>query len=530
MILSREPFILADAVIVDGTGSGRYRGDLWVEGGRVVRITSVGETHPDAATVISVEGKCVSPGFIDVHSHADNAAFLPDPDTSKILQGVTTEITGNCGETLAPRSAGFTTELTEYVERLFPPTSWTGGSFAEFWDDAARHGLVTNAAPLVGQGTLRILAMGLENRKPSASELGAMKDALNEALDAGAFGLSTGLIYPPGVFTETAEIIELARELRGRRYATHMRNEADLLVDSVKEALTIGRDAGVPVQISHHKAAGPQNWGKTETTLALIDEARQTGQDVRLDVYPYIASSTVLTSCLPPWVEAGGQTRVLARLRDADMRSLIQRDIEHGLPGWENELGSLGPAGILISATTDHTYEGETLADVAMALGVDPVTAMCQLLIQNDLQVSIILFGMDDGDLERVLRFPWTMIGSDGLPEGRGGKPHPRLYGTFPRVLGQYVREKSVLTLETAVYKMTGLPADTFGLTDRGVIREGAIADLVVFAPDTIRDRGQYAAEPVPPSGISRVYQAGECVVEGIKYVGRRQGKRLRWK
>ncbi len=520
--------IFSDATVIDGTGSPRFRGDLWVQAGRVVEIAPVAETHPAGWEVIPVGGKVVAPGFIDVHSHADNAAFLPDPDLSKICQGVTTEVTGNCGESLAPRTEAFMTDLAEYTERLFPPTVWRGQGFAEFWDQAEARGLMTNVAPLVGQGTLRILAMGLEERRASDAERRLMRDALRRALDEGAFGLSTGLIYPPGVFTTTDEIIDLASCLDGRIYATHMRNESDLLVESVQEALTIGKESGCRVQISHHKASGPQNWGKTTTTLELVMEARQAGQDVRLDVYPYTASSTVLTSCLPPWVEAGGQEAVLRRLQDSGERRRIYDDIEKGLPGWENEFGHMGSDVILISSTRDHRYEGRTLTEVAQELHVDPIAAMMRLLVENELRVSMILFSMDESDLRRVMTFPWTMIGSDGLPPGSGGKPHPRLFGTFPRVLGQYVRDEEWMNLETAVYKMTGLPADTFGLSDRGVIRPGAVADLVIFDSEAIEDMGRYAADAALPEGIKAVYLQGECVVEQGRYLGAKRGQRLK--
>lgn len=526
--MSHSRMIFSDAVVIDGTEAVRFRGDVWIEDGRIREVTPVAETHPHGWQVIPLDGKILAPGFIDVHSHADNAAFLSAPDLSKILQGVTTEVTGNCGESLAPRTSPFLTDLAEYTERLFPPTAWHGQSFGAYWDEAETSGLVTNVAPLVGQGTLRILVMGLEERRATPQERQLMRDALRQALDEGAFGLSTGLIYPPGVFTTTEEIVDLARCLEGRIYATHMRNESDLLEASVEEALRIGRESACPVQISHHKASGRQNWGKTAFTLKLISEARKTGQEVRLDVYPYTASSTVLTSCLPPWVEAGGQAAVLRRLQDSHDRRRIYADIQNGLPGWENELGHLGPDAILISSTRDHRYEGQTLTEAARELGTDPIGAMIRLLVDNELRVSMILFSMDEADLRRVMTFPWTMIGSDGLPPGSGGKPHPRLFGTFPRVLGQYVRERGWLNLESAVHKMTGLPAETFGLIDRGTIRPGAVADMVIFDPDTVADLGRYAADPIPPAGIDAVYLRGQCVVQQGRYLGIARGQRLR--
>ncbi len=520
--------ILTDALIVDGSGCDAFLGEVWMADGSITRISAIGETHPSNAVVVDVGGRVLAPGFIDVHSHADNAAFLGHHDTSKILQGVTTEVTGNCGMTLAPRSDLYRDELAAYAGRLFPATVWSGESFRDFWQSAETRGLVTHVAPLVGQGTLRIMAMGLEDRTPTDRERQRMHQALRAAMDAGAFGLSTGLIYPPGTFTPTEEIIDLCRQLEHGLYASHLRGESLLLEESVAEALEIGREANVAVQLSHHKAAGSQNWGKTVKTLAAVDRARAAGQAVRLDVYPYTASSTMLTACLPSWTEVGGHDATIRRLTDPSTQRQIRRDIEEGLPGWENHLESAGVDGILLCTTADHEYEGQTLAEAAKCLDMDPVSALFHILVQEDLRVSMIVFSMDDQDLERVLRYPWTMIGSDGLPPGSGGRPHPRLFGTFPRVLGRYVREVPILGLEQAVYKMTGLPADTFGLQKRGLIREGYRADLVVFSADTIADTGTYGGLPSSPSGIYQVYQEGHLVVDGGQYLGTPRGRWLK--
>lgn len=520
--------VLTNALIVDGTGSAAFLGEVWVSGGFISRITMERETHPPQAVVLDMGGRVVAPGFIDVHSHADNAAFLDQFDTSKILQGVTTEVTGNCGMTLAPRSNAYRDELTAYAGRLFPDTVWDGETFHDFWQSAETKGLVTHVAPLVGQGTLRILAMGLENRQPTARERQDMHQALRGAMDAGAFGLSTGLIYPPGSFTPTEEIIDLCRQLEHGLYASHLRGESLLLEESVAEAIEIGREAGVAVQLSHHKAAGPENWGKTVKTLATVDHARATGQEVRLDVYPYTASSTMLTACLPTWAEVGGHHATMQRLIDPAMQRQIRRDIEGGLPGWENHLESAGVEGILICTTADHAYEGQTLAEAAKGLSLEPIAALFHILVQEELRASMIVFSMADADLERVLLYPWTMIGSDGLPPGSGGRPHPRLFGTFPRVLGRYVRDIPILGLEQAVYKMTGLPADTFGIAKRGLIREGYRADLVVFSADTIADTGSYGGLPSAPSGIFQVYQDGQLVVDDGRYLGIPRGHWLK--
>lgn len=520
--------ILTNAVIVDGTGCDPYSGEVWVEDGYITRVKASSEMHPQRAKVVDVEGCVLAPGFIDVHSHADNAAFLDHADTSKILQGVTTEVPGNCGMSLAPRSRAFGNDLAAYSGRLFPDTKWTGESFEDFWQRAEARGLPTHVAPLVGQGTLRIMAMGLSDRPPSDRERHLMRDALREALDAGAFGLSTGLIYPPGTFTSTEEIIALCRELEHGLYASHLRGESVLLEASVAEAIAIGKAAGIPVQLSHHKAAGTKNWGKTVNTLAQVDQARAEGQEVRLDVYPYTASSTMLTACLPPWTEEGGHLATLQRLKDPASQGQMRRDIEEGLPGWENHLESVGVDGILISTTADHAYEGQTLSQAAKSLGVDPISALFHILLQEALRVSMIVFSMDDRDLERVLRYPWTMIGSDGLPPGSGGRPHPRLFGTFPRVLGRYVREMPILDLSNAIHKMTGLPAETFGIVKRGLVKEGYWADLVTFSPDTIADTGTYGGLPSAPCGISQVYQEGQLVVDHGRYLGKPLGKWLK--
>ncbi len=522
-----NPIILSGGLIVDGSGRTPYIGDLWIEDGYISQIVPSTDQHPAHADIIDVEGNCIAPGFIDVHSHADNAGFLDEDDLSKILQGVTTEVTGNCGITLTPRSPEYTEILKAYAERLFPTTVWDGLSFGEFWDQAGHRGLVTNVVPLVGQGTLRIMAMGLDDRNPTDREMIIMKDALQKSLEAGAFGLSTGLIYPPGQFTSTDEIIELASVLGQNIYTTHMRGEAQELEKSVDEAIAIGREAHVQVQISHHKAAGKSNWGKTEKTLKAIDLARSQGQNVRLDVYPYTASSTMLTACLPPWTQIGGDMATLSHLQDPEMKKRIHYDIEHGLPGWENHIDSAGVKGILIGTTPDHQYEGQTLEEIARTLQLDPISALIHVLLHERLRVSMLVFSMHEDDLQRVMRYPWTMIGSDGLPPGQGGRPHPRLFGTFPHVLGKYVRDLHVLSLEEAIRKMTALPAETFGLWQRGRLEEGYIADIVAFNASSVRDAGHYGAPPTSPEGISFVFQRGILVVNKGRYCGNRQGVRL---
>lgn len=520
--------ILAGATVVDGSGGPGEARDVYIEGERIARVTAPADQHPDGWQVEDWGGATVVPGFIDVHSHADGSAFLMDADTSKILQGVTTEVVGNCGFSMAPRTSEGAADLAALWSALGPVPAWDGERFKEYWTTAAEAGLVTNQAALVGHNALRLAVMGLADRAPSPGELMRMGDLLEAALAEGAWGLSTGLIYPPGLFSDTEEIIALARRLGGRHYVSHMRNEGSQLNRAVHEALTIGQEADVPVQISHLKSSGLANWGGVQKVLELIDQAREAGTTVYQDVYPYTASSTMLRACLPPWMQAGGAEATLARLQDPEALVRLRRDLEHGLPGWENSCQATGYDRIVVASTHDHRYEGQSLADIARDLHTDGAQALIQVLVDERLRASMLLHSMAEEDLTAALRHPGTMIGSDGLPAGAGGKPHPRLYGTFPRVLSRYVREIPVLSFERAIHKMTGLPANVFGLTDRGTIAEGNMADLVILDPAQVKDGATFEDPTEPPIGIRAVYLAGEPVVRDNRYQGERQGQWLR--
>jgi N-acyl-D-aspartate/D-glutamate deacylase len=520
--------VLSGGLVVDGTGAPGRVADVVIEGDVVVAVDPVGERHRDAV-VKDVGGLVVAPGFIDVHSHADNAPLLAAPDISKVLQGVTTEVVGNCGLSLGPRTPEHDYELSTYLRRLFPPTEWQGNSFADLLEATDAAGYMVNYAPLVGHGTLRIAAMGFDSHEPTARERARMRLLLEEALDAGAVGLSSGLIYPPGNLSRTDELIDLAGLLGGRQaiYASHIRNEASGLLDAVQEAIEIGREAGVRVEISHHKAIGRRNWGLVRQSLALAAAARASGTDVRFDVYPYIASSTVLTACLPAWLNTLPDDALLAKLQLADVVDRLRADLAR--EDWDNQIAGCGGfTGILVATTRDHRFEGNTLHEIAETLRTDGAGALVHVLLQERLGVSIVAFGMDEADLEAALTDPLTSIGSDGLPPGLGGKPHPRMWGTFPRVLARYVRERGILTLEEAIRKMTSLPAETFGLLDKGRIAPGYAADIVTFQAETVEDRATYADPLQPPSGLSNVFINGVLAVDDGHYTGARQGRRLR--
>ncbi|MFI0418592.1 amidohydrolase family protein [Spongiactinospora sp. 9N601] len=517
-------YVVSGGLVADGGGGEPEPADVLVEGERIAAVGPPGAFS--GVPQIDASGLAVAPGFIDAHSHADNAPFLAADDTTKILQGVTTEIVGNCGFSLAPRGDAATYD--EYVSRLFPrlePT-WTG--FPEFLAAADAAGYVTNHCPLVGHGTLRVAAFGVADRPPEPGELAQMRRRLDEALEAGAFGLSSGLIYPPGAYAATEELIALAAALGPDRvYATHLRAEGAHLIPAIEEALRVAAEAGCRTQISHLKSVGRPNRGGVGRALALLDRARETGLAVRQDAYPYAASATSLTAALPPSYLAGDAPAVLARLCAPDAARRLARDLADGPPGWENRVALAGWDAMLITDTASGAHVGRTLAEVATDLRADPVEALIHVLVSERLRVSAVTFWMDEDDVRAALAHPHTMIGSDGLPPGTAGRPHPRLYGTFPRILGRYVREAGVLTLGEAVRRMTALPAAWFGVPDRGRIAPGLIADLVAFDPVTVRDTGDYHDPAGAPEGIAWVAQAGRLTVANGRHLGVRAGRRL---
>jgi N-acyl-D-aspartate/D-glutamate deacylase len=521
--------LLRGASVADGGGQPPRDADVLLDGDRIAAVEPAGTIPADGYAVQDLSGLVLAPGFIDVHSHADNAPLLDEDDTTKILQGVTTEVVGNCGFSLAPVAAGREDDLAALTSRIFPPLPWGWSTFADLLAQVDTRGHVTNYVPLVGHGTLRLAVAGLESRPTTAEERGRMADLAVAAAEAGAFGLSSGLIYPPGMFGDTDEIATVAAAMpEGTLYATHMRGEGEHLKDSIDEAIDIGRRSGKPVQISHLKSAGRQNWGGVARALEQLQAARDAGVRVTQDVYPYTAASTMLTACLPPWVQEGGNAAVLDRLDSVEQRNRIRSEIEAGPSAeWENHVAGAGWDGILVSSTASHRHEGRTLAEIGLELGIEPFDALVRVLREEQLRVSMVLFSMCEDDLEQALRDPHTMIGSDGLPPGVGGKPHPRLFGTFPRILARYVRERRTIDLGTAVHKMTALPAATFGLTGRGRIAPGQVADLVAFDPERVADQCDYRDPVQPPTGIAWVMQTGQLVVEDGRWLGARRGRRL---
>ncbi len=518
--------VFAGALVYDGEGSAPAVADVYVAGGLIQRVAPAGDAH-GRATVIDASGYALCPGFIDVHSHGDNAPFVGD-DTSKISQGITTEVVGNCGISIAPYDPAHADTYFARLPGFFPGVPRVGPRFADVLGAADRRGYVTNYAPLVGHGNVRAAVVGEAARPARDDERVRMRALVEDALEAGAFGMSTGLIYPPGAYADTAELLALASALGEQHvFTSHIRGESDALIASVEEIVTIGRRTGRHVHVSHHKAAGKANWGASRRTLAILARARADGVAVTQDAYPYRAGSTSLSATLPPRYHDGGADALLERLRAPEAHDDLRRAIDGNEPGWENLAKAAGWDGILIATTRDHRFEGRTIAQLAAELDTDPVGAVVHVLLEEGGNAAMILFLMDEDDIERILADPHTSIGTDGAPPGLGGKPHPRTFGTFPRILGEYVRERGVLPLAGAIRRMTSLAADTFGLVGRGRIAEGCAADLVVFDPRTIGDDLDYQDPVRPPHGIRFVVQSGTIVCEDGGYRGGRFGSRL---
>lgn len=513
--------LLKNAVIYDGSGGPWYRGDVAVRSGI---IGEIGTLPPGCASeTIDLAGKALCPGFVDIHSHSDFSAFMVNDVDGKITQGVTTEAVSNCGLAMTPSVPGKAGLLREYMrpylpEGVSPPGEF--GSLEEMMDLIDAGGYVTDLAFHAAHGPLRIAAMGFENRPADPAELGLMKKLLAREMESGAIGLSSGLIYPPGCFAGTDELVELCRVAAayGGIYATHMRSESGDTLKSVAEAIDIGRRSGCAVHISHHKIMERLE-GLSRKTLGMMEAARKEGIDVTCDVYPYTAGSTMIGALLPPWVNEGGAARLVERVTDPAGRQRIAEDMKKEIPGWDNFSRASGLENILIfTAERDKSLEGRTIGAVAADRGQDPLEALFDIIASEQANCTVAIFSQSESDNREIIAHPLSMIGSDSHPASTKGiyasrRSHPRAFGTFPRVLGKYVREDHVIPLETAIWKMSGFPAQRCGLSDRGLIKKGLVADLVAFDPGTIRDRADFTDTNVPSEGIAYVWKRGKVIV-----------------
>ncbi|WP_101782826.1 N-acyl-D-amino-acid deacylase family protein [Nonomuraea indica] len=520
--------LISGGLVADGTGAPLRRADVGVSDGRLVLLPRGGPADGGGARVIDATGLVVAPGFIDVHTHSDAVTLLGEAGSelaaAPVRMGVTVEICGNCGSSLFPA-------LPERVPALRRSSrAGFGGDIPIFLDYEAfveAHERVprpNHLTSLVGHGTLRAGVLGYEDRPATPAELDTMCALLDDALAAGAAGLSTGLIYTPGTYGDTAEVVALARVAAtyGKPYVTHLRDEMSRVEEALEEAVEIARESGAALHVSHHKTAGRHAWGRTRRTLPRIAELRAQGMDVTCDVYPYTEGSTSLAAMFPPWANDGGTEALLDRLRDPGERARMRQAIEEGVPGWENTVGNGGWDRISVACAANHPeVEGRTIAE----LGGDPVDTAAELLLAEEGEVTIISHSMREDDVQRVLASDFAMIGSDGVP--KPGHPHPRLAGTFPRVLGRYSRDQGLFPLELAIHKMTGMAAERFGLAGRGIVRDGAHADLVLLDPETVADGATYADPLLPPSGIRAVVVAGRLAVEDGRLTEDRPGRMI---
>jgi N-acyl-D-aspartate/D-glutamate deacylase len=526
---ARYDLLIINGHIVDGSGSPWFEGSVAVKDGKIADVGRL--INATARRVIDAKGLVVAPGFIDLHSHSDRTLLVDGNAQSKIRQGVTTEILGE-DHSSGPVPPGAGRNLRQYGLIR----DWT--TLGEYFRRLERQGISVNIASYVGSGQVREVVLGNADRAPTPAELERMKGLVDQAMREGAIGLSSGLIYLPNLYAQTDELIELAKVAAkyGGIYTSHIRGEGAHWKKSVDEAIEISESAGLPAHILHFKMDGKPNWGKMAEQVKEVQAARDRGVDITANQYPYIASMTDLETCIPPKYLAGTSAEVVKRLQDPKVRAEIRQAIATGLPGWDvNQVKSVGGwHGVMVASLQkpeNKKYEGKRMDEIARLMGKDPVDALCDLLVSEGGEAEAIYFNMCDADVELAMKQPWVGIGSDGAavsPEMTfEGRPHPRFYGTFPRVLGVYVREKHVLTLPDAVRKMTSLAAAITGLTDRGMLRPGMAADITLFDPQTVIDKATFENPMQYPVGIPYVIVNGTVVIDQGQHTGARPGRVL---
>ncbi len=522
--------VIKNGAVIDGTGSSHKNLDIGISGDKIVFMGNINEARtnkfvhatPQLQT-IDTSGCIVAPGFIDIHSHSDFLWFVSPESESKVMDGVTTEICGNCGASPFPLFGQLLERKRDGFRKYGLDINWRTPE--EFFDRAENTPSSINRGFLVGHGNIRACVLGYENRPASGwRELPKMKDMLKASLDAGALGMSSGLIYPPGCYAPMEELVELCKVVGGinKIYTSHIRNEGDELEQAIKEALFIARQSGVSLEISHIKTSGKQNWQKIGALFELINSARKEGVDVLCDRYPYIAAATDLDVVLPDWTYEGGHEQEIQRLKDQSTRKLIADEIMRRYPDekfWESVVIST------VHSNNNKCMEGKSIAQIAGEIKKSSIDTVFDILIEEQCRVWILLFSMCDENLEQILRWDFVMVGSDSsLRKTQGilseGKPHPRSYGTFSRVLGRYCRDKKLFPLEKAIYKMTGLPAQRIKLDRRGILKEGYFADITIFDPNKITDCATYEEPHQYSKGIEYVIVNGKVTVENGKHTG----------
>jgi dihydroorotase/N-acyl-D-amino-acid deacylase len=526
--------VILNGHIIDGTGSPWYSGDVGIRGGRIAAIGTL--AGAPASQRIDAHGSVVAPGFIDMLGQSELTILVEPHLPSKIFQGITTEITGEGGSAAPLNDAIIRADRFGYQHLKITP-DWR--TLAEYFARVERTGLGINLATYVGATQVRRMVLGDADKQPTATELERMKALVREAMEQGAVGLSTSLQYAPAPYATTDELIALAGEAAkyGGIYATHMRSEGDAVLEAIDEAIRIGRDAHIPVEIWHLKAAGKKNWGRMKDIVARIDEARRSGVDISANTYAYPAWFNSMSAFVPPWAHDGGDEQLVARLKDPQTRERIKRDMQSPGGSWDNEWQEIpGPEAVTICVVQNEALrelQGKTLAQVAALWKADPIDALFDLLIKDQAFTEVAVFGMSEPDVALALSQPWVSVDNDSqgtAPTGLLGleHPHPRAYGTFPRILRKYVREDHLLSLEDAIRKFSALPAQRMRLTDRGVLKEGLWADVVVFDPAVVTDKATFESPNQLSVGMKYVLVNGVPVIAEGKATNALPGRILR--
>ncbi|MDQ3135983.1 MAG: D-aminoacylase [Gemmatimonadota bacterium] len=526
--------LIRNGRIIDGTGSPWYAGDVGIRKGRIAAIGTLDSAA--ARRTVDAAGMVVAPGFIDMLGQSELSILVNPSLPSKIFQGITTEITGEGGSAGPLNDSIVATDRAGYRHYAVTPDWRTlGGYFARL----ERQGIGINFASYVGATQVRRMVLGDGDRTPTPDQLERMKSLVREAMREGAVGLSTSLQYPPAPYADTDELVALAAEAGrlGGTYATHLRSEGAEIDAALDEAIRIGRDAAIPVEIWHLKVAGKRSWGRMPRVVAKIDSARKAGVDIAADTYAYPAWFNSMSAFIPPWAHDGGTAKLLERLRDPAARQRIRREMLSADAGWDNEWQEIpGPSAVLIGVVQNpalESYMGKTLAEVAALRKTDAIEALFDVLVEDDAFTSVAVFGMSEPDVALALRQPWVSINNDSqgtAPDGPLGRehPHPRAYGTFPRILRKYVREERQLTLEDAIRKFTSLPAQRMRFGDRGVLKVGMWADVVVFDPERVRDRATFAEPNQLSEGMRWVLVNGTPVIADGQATGALPGQVIR--
>ena len=533
---------IINGMIIDGTGAGTYRADIGISDDRIAVISDLQNTASEI--VIDAAGKIVAPGFIDMHTHSDVSMLLDDTADSMLRNGVTTNLCGNCGEGVVPISGEYQDIMVKYMRSGVIPGIYPQGyaypwsAFHEYHAYIQSHPTLINMASLIAHGPIRMSVMGMGDAPADARQLDHMRALVREGMEEGAFGLSTGLAYSPGDLVSPLELMEISKPLQafGGIYATHMRNQGAGIFTSLEETKYIGQGAGIPVHISHLKLSDPKMWGQTEGVFRWFAQTNAAGVQATFDAYPYTLGCSGILRLLPPWAKEGGVADTIRRLTDPEIRKAVLRDCRNGISGWENLAENIGWQNVFLTSfrkEENKCFEGLTVARISEQMDLDPWEAYLDLVVAEEAQAGILVASMDAADMEKIISHPDSIIVSDGAaqslrPDRNYGFKHPRAYGTQTKVLREFVREKKLLTLESAVQKMTSMPARLLGMRHRGELRQGYFADIVVFDPETVADTSTFSVLQRAPVGIETVIINGRIALRDNRVVSKTAGRLLR--